>query len=444
MKNIPLRRPSKAAYFVLFCLYFFFISCEKREDSLGLDLQPEEEFLNLVTVEGLEIETRTVRADSARTNELTRALLGNIHHPTFGEYSSVIYTQIRLSALGADFGTQDSVVVDSLVLSLDYFEDEEVYGLVEPMLFSVKRISEDLDLDSTYYSNFTSVVFEGELLESTGPFSFNTEDDVVVDGDTLPAQLRLRLRTAVGEELVDNAYGDDSAFDEIDDFLDYFKGLRIEAINQGLSGGIASFDLLSNLSKVTLYYHNDVDTAQFDFTINQNAQRYLSFTHDYTGTPVEAQLNDPSLGQNELYLQATGGVNFTVNVSEILSLSDTIQAAFNKVELVVPVAEAMDNESFPFPERLFAVYENEDGDILSIPDLFEGEAHSDGFYNEDTKDYRINITRYAQQLVNGDLLAEELKVLPTSNAISPNFVTLVGSDGMMRRVKLVVTYTEFE
>jgi hypothetical protein len=444
MEHTPLRRPIKAAYFVLISMALVFLSCEKKEDSLGLDLQPEEEFLNLVTIDDLTIETATVVADSARTNELTRALLGSIQHPVFGQYSSVIYSQIRLSALGADFGRRGTVVVDSLILSLDYYEDEEVYGAPDPMIFSVKRLAIDLDLDSIYYSNYTSRVIEDELLESRGPYSFNTEDEVIVGTDTLPAQLRLKLKNELGVEFIENSYGDESVFNEIDDFLEFFKGMKIEATTQSASGGIASLDLLSSLSNVTLYYHNDTDTADFDFTINQNAQRYLSFTHDYTGTPVEAQLNDPSLGQNELFLQASGGVNFSVDISELLALADTISAALNKVELVVPVLNARDNETFPFPERLFAVYENDEGDILSIPDLFEGESHSDGFYDEDKEEYHINITRFAQQLVTGVVDVSEIKILPTSNAISSNFVRLVGSEGDTKRVKLVVTYTEFE
>jgi hypothetical protein len=444
MENISLRRPVKAAYFVLICMAFVFLSCEKKEDSLGLGLQPDEEFLGLVVIDGLDIVTNTVLADSARTNQLTRALLGEIDHPVFGRYSSVIYSQIRLSALGAEFGEEGTVMVDSLILALDYIDDEDLYGAQDPMLFSVKRLAVDLDLDSTYYSNYSTEVLEEELLENQGPFIFDKDFEPVVGSDTLPPQLRLKLKNEIGDELVANSFGDESIFDDITEFLEFFKGLKIEASNQGPTGALATFDLLSTRSKMTLYYHNSTDTADFDFTINQNAQRYLSFNHDYTGTPIEAQLNDPSLGLSELHVQATGGVNFAVDISELIPLTDTISAALNKVELVIPVADMLENETFPFPERLFAVYENDEGNVVSVPDLFEGEAHSQGFYDEDKGEYRINITRFSQQLVNGVLTANEIKVLPTSNAISPNFVRLLGSEGDEQRVKLVVTYTEFE
>jgi len=111
---------------------------------------------------------------------------------------------------------------------------------------------------------------------------------------------------------------------------------------------------------------------------------------------------------------------------------------------VLPVVQESLNEDFPFPPRLFATYVNNVGTVASVPDIFEGDIHSDGYYDENAGEYRINITRYIQQLRTGLINDPELKILPTSNSISANFVKLVGSEGMDKRAKLVLTYTQFE
>ena len=97
-----------------------------------------------------------------------------------------------------------------------------------------------------------------------------------------------------------------------------------------------------------------------------------------------------------------------------------------------------------FPERLFAVYDNEDGEPISIPDIFEGEVHSDGRYDDDAGEYRVNITRFAQQVVTGIIPEPSLRLLPVSNAITATSVRLNGVGNIVGGAKLVVTYTQYE
>jgi hypothetical protein len=444
-----IRRPlNKAAYFVyLSALLILLGSCEKTEDSLGLQLQDEEDLINLIIVDDLDITTYTVLADSTRTNELSRAMIGDLQHPEFGSHQSTLFTQVRLSALGVDFAdgsAAQNVTLDSLVLALEYFEENSIYGAEEPMVFSVQRLDERLDSDSLYYSNQETSVLSDELLYSTDAITPLQNEETVVGEDTLPAQLRLRLVDALGEELLLSGLEDNSPFDDVDDFLDYFKGIKISAAKQGANGGIVFFNLLSSNSKLTLYYKNETDTLSFDFMINENSQRYLKFDHDYSGTSINNQISDSTLGTQELYLQAMAGLNLRVDVSSTLAISDTSEIALNKAEIVLPVVQESLNEDFPFPPRLFATYVNNVGTVASVPDIFEGDIHSDGYYDENAGEYRINITRYIQQLRTGLINDPELKILPTSNSISANFVKLVGSEGMDKRAKLVLIYTQFE
>ena len=447
MMNLFSRRPAWAAYFVL-PLVILVSSCEKPEDSLGLELLPEEILLGLQTyTDSTLLSTYTVLADSTRTNELSRALLGELFLPDFGQSNANIYCQVRLSGLSVDLtggGDEDLVGLDSLVLSFEYLESDSLYGEEEALQFSVKRLEEDLFLDSVYYSN--QAFFPGgmELMyDPATPITPAPTDSVELSGLTYPPQLRLRLIDDLGNELIDEALADPTVFDDVSDFVEYFKGFKVSAENLGPTGAILGLDLLAAQSKLTLYYHNETDTTSFDFDINENAQRYLEFEQDYSmASELQAALDDPGNQDNDLFISSMAGVNVKVDMPSIVGLTDTLQVAFNKVELVLPVNNTMDEQYFP--DRLFAVYENEDGDVISIPDIFEGDIHSDGRYNASNSEYRINITRFAQQVATGIIAEPSIQILPVSNAITANAVRLNGVGNLMGGAKLVVTYTKYE
>lgn len=447
MTNNILRRPVWAAYFVLLGILLTFIACEKPEDNLGLDLIAEEDLLGLRTVvDSVALSPYTVLADSGRTNELSRAMLGDFRHPEMGRTQASIYTQIRLSALGAEFDGEDGndAVVDSLVLSFQYFATDSVYGELEPMQFSVMRLDEDLDLDSAYYSDDETEVINEELLFDPSPITPAQNDSTFLYGESFPPQLRLRLKDELGGALIIEAR-DGLAFEGVSEFVEYFKGFRITAENLGSTGSILTLDLLQARSLLTLYYHNnDEDSLSFDLSINENAQRYVNLSHDYTGFVAGNALLDASQRDQQLYLQAAAGLNVAVDLPLLQSIADTSDTAFNKVELVFPVTFPENQAINDFPERLFAIYVDSDGDVISIPDIFEGELHSDGFYDEDAGEYRLNITRFSQQVVNGEVDTSSLRILPVNNTISPNLVQLIGVDSLTAGAKMIVTYTQYE
>jgi hypothetical protein len=448
MMNLFSRRPAWAAYFVL-SLVILVSSCEKPEESLGLELLPEESLLGLQTyTDSTLLSTYTVLADSARSNELSRALLGELNLPDFGTSNANIYCQVRLSALAVDItGGGDALAVglDSLVLSFEYLESDSLYGEEVPMQFFVQQLAEDeaLYLDSLYYSNASTPVGDN-LMFSDDPITPAPADSVELFGLMYPPQLRLRLSEDLGNQLIEEALAEPTSFDDVSDFIEYIRGFKISATSQGPTGAILGLDLLAAQSKLTLYYHNETDTSSFDFVINENAQRYLEFEHDYSMTSeLQAALDDPGNQDTDVFIQSMAGVNVKVDLPAIVGLSDTLQAAFNKVELVLPVNNPMLDEAY-FPNRLFAVYEDEDGDVISIPDIFEGEIHSDGRYNAENGEYRINITRFAQQVATGIIAEPSLQILPVSNAITANAVRLNGAGNPMGGAKLVVTYTKYE
>src|SRR5206468_1003854 len=111
-------------------------------------------------------------------------------------------------------------------------------------------------------------------------------------------------------------------------FQSFFKGVYVKvdgaaSINQG---AILYFDLLSSQSKLTLYYN---DSLNFDFIIGSGALRVNHFVHDYTGTPVNAQLTGTAIDTDFVYVQAMAGVKTKILLPEIKHLTDSGMIVIN-------------------------------------------------------------------------------------------------------------------
>ena len=109
---------------VFFFLGIMLVSCRKPEDDLGLGAQPSEDLLNVNVIDSVTMITYSIKEDSLRTDELSRNLIGSYVDPEFGKLETASYFQLRTSAQSLTF-TPDSIVVDSVVLSLVY---DSYYG----------------------------------------------------------------------------------------------------------------------------------------------------------------------------------------------------------------------------------------------------------------------------------------------------------------------------
>ena len=88
--------------------------CRKPDSDLGLGLQPEGELLDL-RHDTLGFSIEMVLADSLRTDERSRLLLGNLFDPISGMTKASFSTEMRLSETNKDFGVNP--ICDSIYLS---------------------------------------------------------------------------------------------------------------------------------------------------------------------------------------------------------------------------------------------------------------------------------------------------------------------------------------
>jgi hypothetical protein len=446
MNTILNWRPSLAATFFVSAILLF-ASCSKIEDQIGSALQEDGDLLGAAVVDTFRLESYTFKADSSRTTGLSVALLGDLQTPEFGRLNSSIYTQVRLSSLLPAIA--DTAIVDSLVLVFKYATTSAFYGYEDEMRFKVYRLTEDISVDSLYYSNDDILYGAEDLMhDSYIPSVPNSEDSVVTMlGDTLRPQLRMRLNDAITQEVFAEARIG-TYFGALTEFSAYFKGFKVVAEKVGPRGNILGFDLLSIDSKLAMYYHvespDTVIPLRYDFLINENTARFLHFDHDYAGTQIEMALDSDPAGSQYGYVQSMAGLNLAYRFPSLRDLNLQGGIAINKAQLIIPLSYGQDTSNVSFPDRLFAVYRNDEGVITSVPDIFEGESFSDGYYDEEEGAYLINLTRFTQQVLNQVITNPELMVIPTRNSTSAGMVQVYGPENMTQQARLRITYTEYE
>ena len=414
---------------ILFLLFAVW-SCEKT-DKIGLEVTPPGERFAYHIDSSTEIKISTLRQDSLSAEKRDRSLLGALADPVFGKSRAGIVTQLRLSSNDVDFG--ENVQLDSAVLLLKY---KSAYGdTTQLQHIRIHEIKEDLYFDSVYYSNF-----------DISPYY--SESSTVADFHYAPTpgadSLLIRLDDELGEKIL---FADSSHLQDNASFLEYFKGLYLQASSVEQGGAITYFDLSEGNSRMILYYNNsEEDSLKYEVVINSNCTWINLFDHDYMGSEAEPFINDSTINHNKSYIQSMAGLR--THASFIFS--DTLMQlgkeglSINKAELRIPAASEYASDNKPVPSTIQVFYANKDGTNEFIADIFLGEEYYGGYYDEEEDEYVFNIGKYVQDLMYPDedyrIENTGLFIVAGDSRISANQL-VINNNPEGEKISLVITYT---
>ena len=436
------------AFFLILCI----AACERPEEGIGLNVQPEEDLLNFLITDTTHLVAYTIR-DTVRSDEVFNGMVGAYQDPVFGLVNAAIVGQLIFSANLPVFKNADSnfAVVDSVILSLSYLADTSFYGTITPQNFRILELNNRLQLDSVYYNTTTPEYTLENLIDNLTPITPNPYDSVSINSDDLltqiklKPQIRIKLKNSVGEKIVQQ-HGLPTL--TTDGFLDYFKGLYIGVYPTPIPSGDGMINLIdwnSNATRMTIYYNFPLDTINksYPFYLSANSARYNFVTHDfYSAIPSLAEqvsINNPVIlnGQTDLYMQAGGGTKLILKIPELDNYNSIPNLAVNKAELILPVKNGSD-AIFEKPALLGVLALDENGNELLLPDQFTGT------YDEAINAYRINISRFVQQVLYGNFKNYGLQIVTTNSAITPNRVQINGPDNILEnKTKLVLYFTKY-
>lgn len=415
------------------CLLTVLWGCTKPQTDIGLGLRPPTDSLQVRVIDTATVVFHTVREDSLETDELSTGLLGQMHLPGFSHITAGLLTQLRLSATDINFGVNP--VADSMFLQLRYTGD--AYGQLLPQHLSVQPLVDSLSLDSAYHSNLmVETTGEEWVADGTGPWVFEPTSNLYVGNDTLAPQLRLPLSLDAAQSILDL---DSASFDNNASWFDVVPGIAIQ--HAGGGHGIAALDINSGLSVMRLHYHNDSDTAFYDFLISPLSARVNVFDHHFTQDL--AGFNNPEVKELDgavwSRVLAASGCKTRVTFPHLTSLVDSAgqSPTILKAELTVPVESEWGMKPGNPQDQLFVFLEREDGTFGSTPDQ-NAPIPIGGEYDAALNAYVFNMTSTVHRFVQGDWVGRNLYLVSSKAGISVAGVVLHGP-GHETPAKLTIT-----
>jgi len=429
----------KRGLFFSLLMFLFLASCKEPSD-FGLDTQPSSDLLETTYQDTFSLNAYTVRDDSIYTNEVYYNLMGSYIDPVFGASYAGFYTQILLPESNVDFGTNP--ILDSMFLCLDYVG--YYYGLNTPSEIPVRvyEVLDDFNIDSVYYS-YTDLQKTLLVEKNITP---NLEDSVLINNVSYAPHLRISLPISWGQKFLDES--GNTTLENNENFLDFFKGLFVDATPIFIgkpSGSILQFNLISSLSNITLYYHNDTDTTDYNFVINEDAARFNVFSHNaYVSSHSDLQdqlLGNTTSAEDILFLQAMAGTKIKI---ELPYIENVKKIAINKAELIIPVNQTVsDVDNYIPPQSLSLVSIDKDGEYQFLPDQLASSSTFGGVYDESKKEYRFLISRYIQDLILGKEENLGLYLLVSGNVINASRIAISGNNNDPG-IRIAITYTQID
>jgi len=405
-------------------------SCQ-RDTNLGYNILPDGDLINLNITDTFSIEVHTLITDTVVTSGVSELLLGEYNDPIFGNTKA----SFALQFFNPQFiNFKDTDIVDSVILTLPYNQDADIYGnQTKEQTIEVYKIT-DIDLDNSvnYYGNDDPDKYMGELIGDTVGFRPSLTDTTV----------HIRLNNSFGDFFLD---ADESNYLSGQAFHNFFKGLYIKSESVDGDGAIVKYDINDSLL-VSVYFHkNDTTHTALVYKISANNisnVRFNLFEHDYTSANFAGPLNDESLPQDTVaYIQSAGGLYSRIKIPYLKNLNNSEKIVINRAELIVNTAPSNITYENNYPAintALITGYISEYSSIL-IPDYiiqsnYAGEIYSEGMY-------RFDIAAYVQDILDGKTENNGINLYPALGGSNISR-TVITTGNNSNPVKLVITYTK--
>jgi len=468
-------------YFALFGLILLsVIACERDFENIGVGLVDNNQFSTKSAI--FEVTAYNENVLSSRVDGIPEFLLGINKSHNFGFINASFVSQLGLSST-PDFG--ENVSIDAVILDIPYYATK-IEDTSDGPIFELDSIIGDQSIkyklsvnESTtflnildpsdptkikkYYSNESYQ--KGALLYSSDEFfpdkndtvlfvkrrfldnDINTSDTDTIKAENVAPSIKLSLDTVFFRNKFINQQSS-GVFDSNDNFIDYFRGIIVEA--EGEEGSLMTLKMSD--AKISIYYTNTVFTTETGIDLNDNGTtddpdvpirtkqtmdfplnglRANKYVRDYSGAPVNNYFTNPNTndGQDKLFIQGAAGSMAVIDLFKGMDIID-LQEIRDKNWLIneanlkfyVDVNES-EKDSVPFRLQLYNLDDN--SQILDA--ITESQITGIGGElkrSEDNKPlyYKFRITDYISEVLKSEdpksLVKLGLKIFHTSDLVN--------------------------
>jgi hypothetical protein len=406
----------KRIYLVSIIAILTFLSSCKKDTSIGADILPQDDLLNVKFTDTLTVFSKTLADTFLRTDKLSKNYLGVINDPLFGFQKASIAIELDRPNSVYDDTLMTSYTVDSVVLFLKY---SYLYGdTTVPQSFDVSTISNKISETSPYYSNsslFPPTGIIGSVSNylftpTTNPVATNTTDTVGV-----PGILRIKLNNSVGNTILDlkQTILRDSSL-----FKNAFPGILIEnATNAGKA--MAEIDISSGFSALAIFYKDKngdakdmrLFTSILNYNTGSNSTRVNGvnlFTNSFASA-VHNTITSGLVSDSVNYVLGQAGTLLRISLP---TLNNVGRVAVNKATLMLSQIQ-QNTSDLQTPFYLVLLKRNSAGniDILSTGDGVGilDTTTTDDFGNKIAR-YSFNVSKYIQAVAMGNETNSDLYV----------------------------------
>ncbi len=452
---------------ILFVLYGL-TGCNEYT-TLGDDISSGLNNEEVAQTDTFTINTETIRSsrDSVYSTQMTNVAIGAINtDPIFGNTTAALYSQFGLAQNNEDFLGPDPVL-DSVILSVRY---SGYYGdSTGKQTYTAYRITDPTFSDTSlkYYTHQKFNIDQGNPLGTITIAPEDISDSIQVVNSLQPAQLRMRLSNSFGNELLTKTANDALATDS--SFHQWLNGIAL--IPDSTTAGKKSmiyFELNDDYTGISVFYHNNKEDSLFKyFPFKAKTGAWSNYRHhDYTGTAIKQAIGNEN-NDSLIYLQSRSGLFAKIEIPYLGNLDHLL---INKAELTFTQIADPSNELNTPPYELF-LWQYKDAAQDSLGYLVDVGASYSSYYGwqftnlsyfgglreyttnkEGAKvaQYRFNIARYVQQMVNAQPGEEKnyglrLGILdPLQRGPNIGRVVLGGGKHSAYKMKLNIVYTKIK
>ncbi|MFY8128076.1 MAG: DUF4270 family protein [Chitinophagaceae bacterium] len=419
----------------LIASFFLFVTaCKKVDVNFG------NEFIDGSTTKIYKIDTfavdlSTVVLDSFSTNGQNTVSVGYYDDPSFGRINTAFYAQVVLPSYENIYA---NTTFDSICLVLK--PNANYYGdTTKPLNIKVHEVADDIK-------------FDGEALNIFNNKTYPVKSSILADADYLirpktnvKNEVYIRLNDALGIDWLNKlkASPSDSAMKDPNEFIKYFKGIRVSSSTS--SNLIAGF---TDNYFIRLYYKKTgvfIEEKFVDFTVYNKQLQFQNTTADRRGTDLQGlggTNNEISslLTNNRAYSQKATGVltklKFT-NIKDVLKLNGF--AKIVRADLVLKPINTTYTPQFYLPPAMKLATtstRNEIGPELAVlnPDGSlapqYGNLQVDYYLGQNTR-YTYDLTQLFRVILpdnNYDVNKSGLMFLPPTPQSEVNFARTVIGD----------------